>query len=264
MGVQPKSPEEPGPTAVLLASVVANICLSVGHVTTVTLSQGLSGPLLLDLRLSAIGPISLPTDGYNPLWPFACLKWIQQTTLLASFQEDVCWGYQSTHQSPLTSTAPLPCWSFTHIVTAIFHVALCSFEVLPLRFTTWGGSQRSRGLCRTFPITPAHDQACQGKCQAGLNWFSDAVQSFNLNRLNIISVESLMSTKVFCSIGGRGGAHRESRTILEVHHWLRGIRNLSTLFQHKCCVCWQGASYSPTQIRGVEREGAGEEWSHGV
>lgn len=47
-----------------------------------------------------------------------------------------------------------------------------------------------------------------------------------------------MSTRVFWSIGGRGGARQESRTILGVHHWLRGIQILSTLF-FKCCVCWQ-------------------------
>lgn len=157
--------------------MVANVCFSVGHVTTATLSRGLSGPLL-DNRLSAIGPISLPPGGYNPLWPFACLKWIQQTTLSVSFQEDVCWGYRSPHLSPvspLTSTAPPPCWSFTRVRTVVFHVALCSLQVLPLRFTTWGGSQRCRGPCRKFPITPAHDRACQGYRQAGLNWFRDAI-----------------------------------------------------------------------------------------
>lgn len=47
-----------------------------------------------------------------------------------------------------------------------------------------------------------------------------------------------MSTRVFWSIGGRGGARQESRTILGVHHWLRGIPILSTLF-FKCYVCWQ-------------------------
>lgn len=40
----------------------------------------------------------------------------------------------------------------------------------------------------------------------------------------------------FAAVGGRGGARQESRTILEVHHWLRGIRILSTLFFQVLCV----------------------------